>query len=117
MAVTLISLIYITTVFGLYSSVKNQLDRAVDLKMQRSVEGWAEFIAGRPEGTSVERQLQIYPRRWLAVVCGPVIEFETATSGSELEIPGACPGGTLNLTETGCLKISSAGGGLTLETC
>ena len=115
LTITLISVVYLTSVLALYSSVKQNLEIATDKKTMERIEVWGKFIVARPEGTEVINQIKIYPRRWLEVQCGDETELRTPSSERTITIPSICSSGSLNLSESGFLSIMKSKGGIIFE--
>ena len=117
MVITLISVIYLTTVFSLYVSIKGDLEIAADKKTSDHISQWIVFISGRPSGTEINLDFKTYPRRWVSILCEEPLQIGSPTTRVVLDVLGSCSQGSMNFTGNACMSIEKTEGGVFFENC
>ena len=112
MVILLILVVYLTTVFSMFASVRGSLEKAVDRKVAGRLDEWARFIAARPKGTELRVEISPFPGRYLSISCPDNLHLETPTY-SVVSVPASCP--DINITKKTRISIESTGGGVSIE--
>ncbi len=115
LAITVLMLIYLASVAGVYSKTRSELEKAVDKKMVRDISRWVNFIAGRPEGTLIKIDFYPYPGRSVKINCGESVKISAEKYSETLSIGGECR--PLTFSSKSCLEIERIERGVKIEKC
>jgi len=116
MALTVLMLLYLTTVAGVYSQAKRNLEEAADVKVMEDVEKWIYFMNQRPVESEIRIDVKPYPGRYLSIECEHgVTVLKTPSRERKMYVPSKCE--SVEIWNETCLRIVKKMGGVLIEIC